>query len=338
MSDTFSDPGLIDGMKEHPSSFIGAYVANLLVQAFQTGVLVDLSMKFWSYAHHESRTMRLTVAFVSAVALYQTGVALYSGWRIFVLGYGNWQSLLTLEWPDRLQSLVTTALASPIQAFLIWRCWILTNKSWITLGGLSSLLVAAVASSIYLVYGVFTISVTPDGSGIRGQNSIFSLWEITLILSAVLDISVTTILLVFLLRSRSNVFSRRFRRVLFRLIMISWEAAVLPSACAMAAALSIATMNGGFTNFWYLFFQAILGKLYVMSLLITLNTRANLRKGDADGGFPGDSWTPPRIEIHVPTMNEEDSTSTQPDILFAESPVIDNTTTAEKSEKQDSRR
>ncbi|KDQ58588.1 hypothetical protein JAAARDRAFT_78268 [Jaapia argillacea MUCL 33604] len=288
---------ILSQIQEHPGSFLGAYLADLVLQAFQTGLLVDLSLKFWRRSHNESVGTRVLVAYVMFVALFQMGISFYSTWRVSVVHFGDWVGficslmiwvddeyrphlkfqmvLITLVWPDKLQGLMTVALSSPVQAFLIWRCWILTRKSWVVLIPLVSMLLASVISALYVSVGIFTIWFPTHGPPMTSipVNTPFVL---SLILTAALDFAITTTLLFFLSRSRSDVYSRRFDRVFQRLIMLSWEAAVAPCGCAIIAAVFYVVY--GNDNFWYLFFRAILGKLYAMSLLITLNSRAKLRR------------------------------------------------------------
>lgn len=89
--------------------------------------------------------------------------------------------------------------------------------------------------------------------------------------------------LTFLLRSRADAHSRRFRRVsatdvantkiLFvsqavaRLMTIAWEAALPPCVCALIAAITHPITA---SNPWDLAFQTVLGKLYVIALFVTL--------------------------------------------------------------------
>ncbi|ETW85086.1 hypothetical protein HETIRDRAFT_448320 [Heterobasidion irregulare TC 32-1] len=93
-------------------------------------------------------------------------------------------------------------------------------------------------------------------------------------LPAFLDVAVTGILLTFLLRSRADIYSKRFRRVVTRLMIVAWEAAIPPCACAVTALVTYFTLVN--VNYWDLTFQAILGKLYVISLFVTLNGRADI--------------------------------------------------------------
>ena len=92
--------------------------------------------------------------------------------------------------------------------------------------------------------------------------------------------------LIYLSRAKANVYSSRFRRVMRKLVIMVWEAAVPPCVCAVLVVVTYLTLVRHFSifliapethgrsqvnkNYWDLMFQAILGKLYVISLFVTL--------------------------------------------------------------------
>ncbi|KDQ51743.1 hypothetical protein JAAARDRAFT_40763 [Jaapia argillacea MUCL 33604] len=261
-------------MQAHPVAYLAPTFTSLTVQAFQTGLIFDLSITFWSRADREHKWIRVMVAFASVVAVYQTIATFAAVWRLDVIHFGDWSEQLVLTWPDRIQSAVTAALASPIQTFLIRRCWLLTNKNFVVLLLLSSLLLSTIGLSVYLCFAMFGLSLTHHGRTTSLPLNAPFIWS--LILSAVLDLTLTSILFLFLWRSRSDVFTRRVRRTIRRIILISWEAAALPAICAVLAAVLYIAM--GASNYWSFLFQAILGKFYTISLMITLNSRSELRE------------------------------------------------------------
>ncbi|KDQ62014.1 hypothetical protein JAAARDRAFT_204385 [Jaapia argillacea MUCL 33604] len=281
----------IAALQAHPVAFLAPTLTSLTVQAFQTGLLFDLSVQFWARADQEHKLIRTMVAFVSVVAIYQTTATFASLWRLDVAHFGDWNEQLVLTNPDRLQSAVTAALASPIQAFLIRRCWILTNKNSPLLVFLSSLLLSTIGLSVYLCIAMFTLSLARGRTSTLPLNAPY-IWS--LILSAVLDLTLTVVLFVFLWRSRFDAFSPRVRRTIRRVVLISWEAAALPAVCAVLAVLMYTTM--GTHNNWTLFFHAILGKFYAISLLVTLNARADLRRSNRVQVLQ----PAPRAEAHLP--------------------------------------
>ncbi|KDQ49956.1 hypothetical protein JAAARDRAFT_42444 [Jaapia argillacea MUCL 33604] len=261
-------------VSEHPVAYMAPGLASMIVQSFQTGWLVELFCDFLSRSHRETLTIRVMVVFVTLTAIFQTITAFLSAWRIGVVHFGDWTEILQEKWPDKIQTLMTASLAAPFQAFLIRRCWMVTNRSWFVLVPLTALLFVTTSLKIYQTIAMFgPYRPSQDGLPTTVLPSTKSL-ILGLILSAVLDISLTTIIFTVIWRARSCIYSRRFRRTIRRVVLVSWESAAVPSACAVTSALLY--IIWGEKSAWYLFFQAILGKLYAMSFLITLNARLGL--------------------------------------------------------------
>ncbi|KAA1475906.1 hypothetical protein DENSPDRAFT_452498 [Dentipellis sp. KUC8613] len=257
--------------------FLGPNAVATFVEAIETGVLFSQSVRFWGRADREPLVIKLLVAFVSLVAFFQTGGAFYTAWRIYVVNFGNWAAALNPGWPERIQSIITALMATPVQAFLIWRCWHILNRRHIILIPFTAALLGSLGTSI----AVTTLIVNFNFLVAYGPNArppqklvVTTPFILSLILPACLDIAVTAILLTFLLRSRANVYTKQFRRILSRLMIIAWEAFLPPCACAVTAVITYLTLSN--RNFWDLTFQAILGKLYVISLFVTLNGRADI--------------------------------------------------------------
>lgn len=103
---------------KHPGNFVGPNVAGTIVQAFETGILVNQASRFWSGASEERTCTKLLVSFVSLAAWYvlytgwrglilitmnfsfQTCIAFYNTWRLIVLGFGEWVNwgFITLDY------------------------------------------------------------------------------------------------------------------------------------------------------------------------------------------------------------------------------------------------
>jgi len=96
------------------------------------------------------------------------------------------------------------------------------------------------------------------------------------VLTAALDVILTSLMLFVLLRARSQVVSRRLHMIIGRLHTMLWEAALPPCICAIAACVVYSDMS--LENLWDMFLQSILGKLYVISLFTILNGRADLKR------------------------------------------------------------
>ncbi|KAH8117655.1 hypothetical protein DFH11DRAFT_1576462 [Phellopilus nigrolimitatus] len=258
-----------NNVADHPAAFVGPNVASAVVQSLETGILINQSIRFWARASNEPKIIKLLVSFVSIVAAFQTCVAFYNTWRVVVLGFGNWGNVVDLGWPDRIQPALNCIMAAPFQAFLIWRCWTAMGRRWIILAPLVTLLLATVIMNIFITSEVFSmfsnLSFTLSATKLTGPPREYMT---AFVLTAVLDILITILMLWVLLQVKSQALSKRFEKTLTRVLRMMWEAALPPCACAVAACIIYREMSK--ENLWDVFFQSILGKLYVISLFVIL--------------------------------------------------------------------
>ncbi|KAI0695564.1 hypothetical protein C8T65DRAFT_664982 [Cerioporus squamosus] len=302
-------PLSLDGLKAHPESYIGPALVNLALEWMQTGILINQSLTFWERAERELLVVRAIVSFVTITAYVQTAFSFFAAWRMFVENFGNWYDSVLFVWADKLQSTITVMMAAPVQAFLIWRCWTLIHRNFYVLASLTLLLLAQIAASVVVTVQTFQFhfGIVPQSeveAGPLPKVPVNSVFVLSLTCSAVLDVLVTGILLTFLARSKQHVTSSRFRRILRRLTVLIWEAALPPCICAILTVVTYLTLVN--ENYWDLTFQAVLGKLYVISLFVTLNGRAELQDGPAPGfstnRISNLAWnlsTPIRVEINT---------------------------------------
>lgn len=59
----------VSNVKAHPSDFVGPNIAGALVQALETGVLINQSIRFWSRSSNEHSVIKALVVFVSVASL-----------------------------------------------------------------------------------------------------------------------------------------------------------------------------------------------------------------------------------------------------------------------------
>ncbi|EIW61031.1 uncharacterized protein TRAVEDRAFT_119903 [Trametes versicolor FP-101664 SS1] len=302
-------PLSLAGLEAHPGRYLGPMLVSLSLEALQTGIIINQSLTFWERAERERNVVRLLVSLVTIVAFFQTSLRFYAAWHVFVEDFGNWIASVLFIWTDKMQSTTTVMMAAPVQSFLIWRCWTLFNKNLAVLIVLLALLLAQVIASTIVTVQTFHVhfGVVPQAEVDAGPlPKVPGLPRIYDRPYAVLDILVTGILLAFLARSKQHVTSSRFRRILKRLTVMIWEAALPPCICAVLTVLTYLTLVD--KNYWDLTFQAILGKLYVISLFVTLNGRADLQDGPVPGfstnrisnfGPPWSLNTPIRVDVRT---------------------------------------
>ncbi|KAI0321328.1 hypothetical protein OF83DRAFT_346193 [Amylostereum chailletii] len=258
------------------TDLFGPRIVDIFLQALQTGWVAAQFLRFCSEINKYSLTIRSIVVFVSAVALFQTSSVLYAAWINFVVLRDDPLSSLSPIWPDKIIPLEVMLMATPVQGFFAWRCYYILDQSRAVLIVFITLLVTSSASAICATYDVFQIRVPiPTGPTTTPSiiRQVYPSYAVALILPAVIDIVITSILLTFLMRTLHGVHTRRVRRLVVRLIALSWQAAAPPCVCAIVACSLYMWIS--FTHarsFWDVPFLSFPGKLYVSSLYVNLQS------------------------------------------------------------------
>ncbi|KAI0042392.1 hypothetical protein FA95DRAFT_1564354 [Auriscalpium vulgare] len=111
----------------------------------------------------------------------QTVCQLWDAWRMFVINFGI---PLYSSWVVEMQPVFTTLMASPIQAFLLLRCWHIVKSNYFIIFPLTAVLLASVALNIAMTVRVFTYHLT---------EGVWIPYLFSLILPACLDVSINAI-------------------------------------------------------------------------------------------------------------------------------------------------
>ncbi|KAI0303291.1 hypothetical protein B0F90DRAFT_1709792 [Multifurca ochricompacta] len=250
-------------------AFLGPYALSAFISAFETGIIIT-----------EKMAIKALVYFLTFVAIFQTGTTFAVWWKISV------SEAAVPGWPQKIHTSLTTVLAAPVQLFLIWRCWHLLKRRWFFILPLLLLVIGTIISTIYVEVIIFRLQFQSKNTLALSLHAFFTCF---------IDIVVTSILLVFLTHSRSSIYTRRFRKAhlylsltpgALQLIVITWESAA------------------PFVSYWAVFLQTILGKLYLISLFVTLEGRAKLANVTHPTHFPtltntsrhGETWSDPPDE------------------------------------------
>ncbi|KAI0263634.1 hypothetical protein BC834DRAFT_971311 [Gloeopeniophorella convolvens] len=263
-------------------SIYGPGILSLFFQALETGLLLAQCAAFWVHALAEPRVVKALVVWVTAVACAQTCSQVWPSWVTSVLNFGK---VIGPRWPDLAGPAITSLMAAPIQAFYIWRCGPIVKWNLFVLVPCSAVLIASVVTSALATNSLFrnvkfgAIEAQLASPSPPSLGSFLSVpYVLSLLCPAVLDIVVTGILFNFLFRSLSRVYKTSVRTRVTGLIITSLEAAVPTTVCATATAVSYLVFTTSISRapdqFWDNLLQAMLGKLYVISLFFTLRGRA----------------------------------------------------------------
>jgi len=264
----------------HPIAYIGPTYVSMFIQALETGFLLSLHLTFWRH-NKEGKIIKYIIVYASIIGLLQTCFTAREMWYITVTGFGSWDRVFNWSWLISLSPLMTAWTGIPIQAFLSARCWMLWNQnsrlltllSFLTVVHAIIIIVATVQQCSNVLWGLQKLKTADNNAlNLPLDSSILA----CLIGAAVVNVTLSFLLLTGLVRSRSATIRPQLQMMLDFVGVLIWETAILPATCSVTATFLYGFMNN--SSFWYRPFQTFLGKLYVITLLITLNNRIYISK------------------------------------------------------------
>ncbi|KAH9001742.1 hypothetical protein EDB92DRAFT_1966600 [Lactarius akahatsu] len=252
------------------ASVLGPGLVDILIQGIETGlVFAQFSRWFSRPDRGGSIVLSTVVIFVTVVGLAQSGLCFASAWSKYVQRFGM---ALRPDWEDLVQSIPTYVISFPVQGLMIVRCYWLGGKNMFIIMPLVLLLVASMAMASWSVYLLIHYLTTfPEEDWVRLPQTVGVLWPytISLLLPSVLDLALTGILLYYLTRAMKRVYSPHKRKSVTRLVNVVWQSALPPTLCAICTLvlyLLFTTASQMAVQFWFPVVQAMIGKLYILSL------------------------------------------------------------------------
>lgn len=221
--------------------------------------------------------MTVLVVFVTLIGLLETGISFASAWRNYVRNFGQ---LIHPNWTELIHPLLSTLTAAPIQALFIWRCYhILKRRTYVVIPLVSALITSVVLSACVTAYLFHRLS-HPDPAH-PTSTTIWWPYVAFLAVPAAIDLAITSIVLYSLTGFLRRIHAEQLRGRITRFIIVVWQAAIPPGLCAIALMIKYMTFtetHPGQPQEWYGAIQAMLGKLYILSLFYTLNNRMDFTR------------------------------------------------------------
>ncbi|KDQ20741.1 hypothetical protein BOTBODRAFT_183476 [Botryobasidium botryosum FD-172 SS1] len=310
-------------VQAHPALYLGPLIMGPLFQAIMQGLIIQMSRSYFSRAKADHPLLKGIIAFLNALAFFQTCGAVYDVWTIFVVGYGNWVASNGFTWPQKIQPLVQATMTAPVQGYYIWRCWKVTKQNWRIILPLASILVTSWACALDLTRRLFqtnfallaaeVANAPPTANGAPPPfpvpvDPVFITW---LVSAAVLDVAITSILLTYLLASKSQSAFNGLNDVIGQLIFVLWETAIPPCTCGLTVCVAYLLLFKSSNNI-VLFFEQIMGKLYVISLLVTFTSRLTLNVERARQSYEMSPWSAhvkSEVRVEITTTTKEETHS-----------------------------
>ncbi|KAG9019136.1 hypothetical protein FRB90_006204, partial [Tulasnella sp. 427] len=214
----------------------------------------------------DSLFYKCLVGLLFAVTVLQCTMDFKILYRCTVEFYGNFDKFDDTDWTLWWEIAVTAIIGAMSQSFFLERCWGAT-KSWIVLivggAGILTSLASGIASTI-MFQNIQRLSRVPE---IPGPILVF------LIGTAVVDLGIAAVLVWSITRVKSKF--RKTETIIGRIIRITFQTSALTATIAVLNVVLYLTLPG---EAYHLLPQLIMGKIYVISVMVTLSARSAIRE------------------------------------------------------------
>jgi len=164
--------------------------------------------------------------------------------------------------------IVTGFVCAAVQGFFIWRIWNLSHRNSILTASLCLLCLGPLLTTIVYYAKAHRMQTFQE------LEAVYPISKAINVTSAVTDTAIAATLIVLLHRSRTGF--KRSETVVNKLILFTINTGLLTSLSAIA---SLIAVTAGPSTFIYITFYFQVPRLYVNSLLATLNARKGLLQG-----------------------------------------------------------
>ncbi|TRM56904.1 hypothetical protein BD626DRAFT_571228 [Schizophyllum amplum] len=258
-----------------------ATLDNTLGMLFNSVVLTGLLQMWHYYRHYAAKDgwfLRCLVIGIFCVDTAQQGMYSASVYWYCVTTHGDPTALAVLDAKLAQQVMLIGILALTVQLFYCYRVFLLSRRNYFVAGFLT--VVALGTFAVTTTYYGYTTKYTmfADLANIKSLSISIN------VTSAVMDVMISSSMVFFLHTSKTGF--KRSNDVLNRLIVFTFNTGIPTSA---AAIWSLIAINAWPDTFIYMLTFFIEGRLYTNCLMVTLNSRANLKS--ALSGSSGENYT-----------------------------------------------
>ncbi|KAJ7366206.1 hypothetical protein DFH08DRAFT_948250 [Mycena albidolilacea] len=209
---------------------LGAFEISALVSYVLLGLAITQTYIYYRRFPDDSLKIKALVAFV---CLSEVAHAICLGHALYALtisDYGQPEHVFIA--PRSLPALIFLSglVAASVEAFFSFRIYVLSKKVYIPISSWIMSILCLVGASV--IFSVRLDKIIHLGS--RSKGLLIALWSV----AAVNDLTVTTTLLVILVRERSNAYKRTVA-LLDKLIMYTIESGILISASSIATLICV---------------------------------------------------------------------------------------------------
>ncbi|KAF7312436.1 hypothetical protein MIND_00257100 [Mycena indigotica] len=249
------------------SLLLGGLFASLL-----SGVVATDVVAYFRVYKADAPGLKALILAIGALDLFHTGLIWTAMWEYAIANWGLTSRIDYIPWSIALTVLITAIVTFLVHCFFAQRIFRLSKRNWymaasVVFFALVRLAAASVSTAEMLRYKSFPVYM------------VHSRWILTfgLSMSSCVDILITALLL-YLFKGSRRPKGSHLNQVLDQMSLYAFETGSLTCLGTIATMICWITMHH---NLVFLGLHFAIGKLYAISLLVTLNTREGIRRSRA---------------------------------------------------------
>jgi len=255
---------------------LGGFVAMVL-----SGIVTVQGYVYFRLYSSDLRRIKYTVALIWVLDTFHSYLVCAAIWHYLISNFGDSSAITYVPWTVAFSIASTATVTFLVQSFFVHRIFKFSKRNWFLTAPITFLVflrpcIAFVTTTEMLHLKTFT----------KFKEQFRWAFTLGLSLSSGVDVIMTGTLCYFLWINRSG--SPRSNHIIDLLLLYTSETGALTSAATLASMICWLTMP---QNLVFMGIHFVIGKLYANSLLLTLNTRKQLRKGWVKG-FGGEQLQP----------------------------------------------
>ncbi|KAF8608240.1 hypothetical protein BDV93DRAFT_434373 [Ceratobasidium sp. AG-I] len=243
----------------------GPYVTGIMMQQLFLGVFCVQVYDYWRIFQKDTMFNRITVIVLTMLTILQGVMDYVNLYRNAVTHYGDFSKFDEEDWSLWWEIGVTAMIGTVAQVFFLERCFSATKNKIVLIvvgAAIATSLGFGIASSIEF-QRIVSLSLVPEiPIPIIG-------W---LTATAVLDVAISGILIYALMRVKTPF--RKTEAVITKIIRVTMETSSITASIAVINLVLYLALPG---LAYHLLPQLIMGKMYAISIMVTLSSRKDLQ-------------------------------------------------------------
>ncbi|KAG8924047.1 hypothetical protein FRC02_010677 [Tulasnella sp. 418] len=251
--------------KAIPVGLFGPWLIGACCDCFFVGILGIQTHAYYTTFRRDATWIKLLVGFVFVFSCLKMVQSFLLIWTLLVTYSGDYKSVAIGTWHMWVEPIMAQKLSSTAQSFFVYRCFRLANNNWAILSGLLMGMVASLIVTIFLTLRLFYDPYYLPLIQVYMTSSLG--------INVAIDLFITITVTIQLVRCRRGL-QRHPDYLLARSIILTWESALPPAICAT---LNLILFLQDKINTTGMLFNILTPRLYVFSLMHTLNSRSAIR-------------------------------------------------------------